>query len=124
MTFTQRAGFAHGTVRFTPDVRRITDGSLAVRVKYAFAQFDNVLNARPWIRFGLHQSPWLDFEESVNRCCGLADGFRVSLFYSAGWYAADRPVSPASSVTMRPIQNPPSGTTRRGGSLPAAPVEF
>src|SRR5215216_2052502 len=32
--------------RFTPDIRRITDGSLAgslvVRVKYAFAQIDNV----------------------------------------------------------------------------------
>jgi hypothetical protein len=57
--------------RFTPDIRRITDGSLAgsltVRVKYAFAQFDNLLNQRSWVRFGLHQSPWLDFEESVNR---------------------------------------------------------
>ena len=148
--------------RFTPDVRRVTDGSmagsLAVRVKYAFAQFDNVLNARSWIRFGLHQSPWLDFEESVNRYRvqgpvfpereglipgsadfgvsyftplpknygevhvgvyngegfiqtdpnkyksvqgrftlrplpnrGLANGLRVSLFYNAGWYAANRP---------------------------------
>ncbi|MBI4887420.1 MAG: hypothetical protein HY824_10020 [Acidobacteria bacterium] len=57
--------------RFTPDIRRITDGSLAgsltVRVKYAFAQFDNILNERSWVRFGLHQSPWLDFEESINR---------------------------------------------------------
>lgn len=57
--------------RFTPDIRRVTDGSLAgsltVRVKYAFAQFDNVLNERSWVRFGLHQSPWLDFEESINR---------------------------------------------------------
>ena len=57
--------------RFTPDVRRVTDGSLAgtltVRVKYAFAQFDNLLNERSWVRFGLHQSPWLDFEEGINR---------------------------------------------------------
>jgi hypothetical protein len=148
--------------RFTPDVRRITDGSLAgsltVRVKYAFAQFDNVLNERSWIRFGLHQSPWLDFEESINRYRvqgtvfserealipgsadfgasyftplpdgygeihagvyngegfgqtdpnkyksaqgrftlrplpnrGALNGLRLSLFYNAGWYAADRP---------------------------------
>jgi hypothetical protein len=56
--------------RFTPDVRRVTDGSLAgsltVRVKYAFLQLDNV-GPRSWIRFGLAQTPWLDFEESVNR---------------------------------------------------------
>jgi hypothetical protein len=56
--------------RFTPDVRRVTDGnlsgSLTVRVKYAFAQLDNV-TPRGWVRFGLHQTPWLDFEESINR---------------------------------------------------------
>ena len=148
--------------RFTPDIRRITDGSLAgsltVRVKYAFGQFDNLLVERSWIRFGLHQSPWLDFEESINRYRvqgtvfpereglipgsadfgasyfaplpkgygevhagvyngegfsqadpnkyksmqgrltirpfpnrGAANGFRISAFYNAGWYAADRP---------------------------------
>jgi len=60
------------TIRFrlTPDIRRINDGSLAgslvVRVKYAFAQFDNI-TPRAWIRFGLHQTPWLDFEESIDR---------------------------------------------------------
>jgi hypothetical protein len=56
--------------RFTPDIRRAADGSLAgsltVRVKYAFAQFDNLV-PRGWIRFGLQQTPWLDFEESINR---------------------------------------------------------
>jgi hypothetical protein len=56
--------------RFTPDIRRTTDGSLAgslvVRVKYAFAQIDNV-GPRGWIRLGAHQTPWLDFEESINR---------------------------------------------------------
>ena len=147
--------------RFTPDIRRVTDGSLAgtmtVRVKYAFAQFDNV-TPRGWIRLGMHQTPWLDFEESINRyrvqgtmfsereglIPGSADfgvgymtplpkgygeiqagvyngegyaqaeankyksvqgrvtvrplpkakmlsGLRVSGFYNAGWYAADRP---------------------------------
>lgn len=148
--------------RFTPDVRRVTDGSLAgsltVRVKYAFLQADNLLNERSWIRFGLAQTPWLDFEESVNRYRvqgtmfsereglipgsadfgigyfsslpgnwgelhlgvyngegftqaeankyksvqgrltvrplpgrGLFNNLRVSGFYSAGWYAEDRP---------------------------------
>jgi hypothetical protein len=148
--------------RFTPDIRRITDGSLAgsltVRVKYAFAQLDAVGRPGSWVRFGLHQTPWLDFEESINRYRvqgtmfaerealipgsgdfgvsyftplpggygeihggvfngegftqaeaskhksvqgrltvrpfpnkGLAHGFRISGFYNAGWYAADRP---------------------------------
>jgi hypothetical protein len=57
--------------RLTPDVRRVTDGSfsgsLAFRTKYAFAEFDNVLGRNSWIRAGLHQTPWLDFEESINR---------------------------------------------------------
>ena len=56
--------------RLTPDIRRVNDsslaGSLLVRIKYAFAQFDNI-TPRAWIRFGLHQTPWLDFEESIDR---------------------------------------------------------
>jgi hypothetical protein len=56
--------------RLTPDVRRITDGSLSgsltFRLKYGFVEFDE-LTPRSWLRFGLHQTPWLDFEESVNR---------------------------------------------------------
>ena len=147
--------------RLTPDVRRITDSSLAgtlvLRVKYAFVELDNVKAARSWVRFGAHQTPWLDFEESIDRYRvqgtmfsereglipgssdfgvgyftpvgkyvdiqtgvyngegyaqtdvnkyksaqgrltlrpfagrGAANGFRLSGFYSAGWYAADRP---------------------------------
>jgi len=57
--------------RITPDVRRITDGSLAgsltFRLKYGYAQVDNVLGDKSWLRLGLHQTPWLDFEESINR---------------------------------------------------------
>jgi hypothetical protein len=56
--------------RLTPDLRRVTDGSLAgsltFRLKYGFVEFDE-LTPRSWLRFGLHQTPWLDFEESVNR---------------------------------------------------------
>jgi hypothetical protein len=57
--------------RITPDLRRVSDGSLAgslvFRVKYAFAEFDNLLGDKSWLRFGVHQTPWLDFEESINR---------------------------------------------------------
>jgi hypothetical protein len=147
--------------RLTPDIRRATDstlaGTLVFRVKYAFLELDNVTSARSWVRFGAHQTPWLDFEESINRYRvqgtmfsereglipgssdfgvgyftplgkyvdlqtgvyngegyaqtdvnkyksaqarltlrpfagrGVANGFRLSGFYTAGWYAANRP---------------------------------
>lgn len=57
--------------RITPDVRRVTDstlaGALVLRIKYAFLEYDNLTGARSWVRFGAHQTPWLDFEESINR---------------------------------------------------------
>jgi hypothetical protein len=150
--------------RVTPDIRRFTDStgqlgsSLVVRIKYAFVQFDNVGRDRSWIRFGVAQTPFIDFEESINRYRvqgtvfaerepvvpgsgdagigyftplpknygevhvgvyngegygntevnkyksvqgrvtvrpfpnrGLATGLRVTGFFTAGWYAADRP---------------------------------
>jgi len=147
--------------RLTPDIRRATDstlaGTLVFRVKYAFVELDNVKSARSWLRFGAHQTPWLDFEESIDRYRvqgtmfsereglipgssdfgvgyftpigkyldvqtgvyngegysqpdvnkyksvqtrltlrpfagrGVANGFRLSGFYNAGWYAANRP---------------------------------
>ena len=56
--------------RLTPDVRRITDGQLAgslgLRLKYGYIEFDE-LTPGSWLRFGLHQTPWLDFQEGVNR---------------------------------------------------------
>jgi len=148
--------------RVTPDIRRATSdstlaGSLVLRVKYAFVELDNLKAERSWVRFGAHQTPWLDFEESIDRYRvqgtmfaereslipgssdfgvgyftpvgkyidiqagvyngegyaqtdankyksaqgrltlrpfagrGIANGFRLSGFYNAGWYAADRP---------------------------------
>lgn len=148
--------------RVTPDIRRATSdstlsGSLLFRVKYAFLELDNLNTTGSWIRFGAHQTPWLDFEESINRYRvqgtmfserenlipgssdfgvgyftpigkyidvqtgvyngegyaqtdankyksaqgrltvrpfagrGIANGFRLSGFYNAGWYAVDRP---------------------------------
>src|ERR1044071_7012231 len=148
--------------RVPPDVRRATDstlsGTLVFRVKYAFLELDNVTGARSWVRFGAHQTPRLDFVESINRYRvqgtmfserealipgssdfgasyftplpggygevhagvyngegfgqpeankyksvqmrgtirplphgGVISGLRVSGFYNAGWYAANRP---------------------------------
>jgi hypothetical protein len=56
-------------VRFTPDVRPTTDASLnqnlALRLEYA--SLDAQVSDRMAIMFGLHETPWLTFEESVNR---------------------------------------------------------
>ena len=56
--------------RITPDVRRITDGSLAgslvFRLKYGFVQLKGPTSGS-WVRFGDHQTPWIDFEEHIQR---------------------------------------------------------
>ncbi|HVG55965.1 MAG TPA: hypothetical protein VM846_16110 [Vicinamibacterales bacterium] len=56
-------------VRFVPDVRPITDASLdrnlALRLEYA--SLDVQATERTQVMFGLHETPWLTFEESVNR---------------------------------------------------------
>jgi hypothetical protein len=56
-------------VRFTPDVRPTTDASLnqnlALRLEYA--SLDAQVTDRVGVMFGLHETPWLTFEESVNR---------------------------------------------------------
>jgi hypothetical protein len=56
-------------VRFTPDVRPTTDAdlnqNLALRMEYASLYAKVSDNAT--VMFGLHETPWLTFEESVNR---------------------------------------------------------
>jgi len=56
-------------VRFTPDVRPTTDASLnsnlALRLEYA--SLDAQVTDDVAIMFGLHETPWLTFEESLNR---------------------------------------------------------
>ena len=56
-------------VRFTPDVRPTTDASLnsnlSLRLEYASLEADVTDGAT--IIFGMHETPWLTFEESVNR---------------------------------------------------------
>jgi hypothetical protein len=55
--------------RFTPDVKPTTDASLdrnlALRLEYA--ALDVQLGENTKVMFGQHETPWLTFEESVNR---------------------------------------------------------
>jgi hypothetical protein len=59
----------HVKVRFTPDVRPTTDASLernlALRLEYA--SLDVQVSDGVAVMFGLHEMPWLTFEESLNR---------------------------------------------------------
>ena len=56
-------------VRFTPDVRPTTDANLdrnlALRLEYA--SLDVQVSDGVAVMFGLHEMPWLTYEESVNR---------------------------------------------------------
>jgi len=55
--------------RFTPNVKRVTDASLTERLgvglEYAYLQVD--VTPRSGLAFGLHQTPWLEFEQGINR---------------------------------------------------------
>jgi hypothetical protein len=61
--------------RVTPDITRETgtgsslSGSLTYRIKYAYAQFnmDDWMTRGSWARFGIQQTPWVDFMENVYR---------------------------------------------------------
>jgi hypothetical protein len=55
--------------RFTPDVRPTTDATLdtnlALRLEYAYLEAD--VSKHTSFVFGMHETPWLTFEESTNR---------------------------------------------------------
>ena len=57
------------SVRFTPDVRPTTDANLdrnlALRLEYA--SLDVKVTDNMQVMFGLHEMPWLTFEETLNR---------------------------------------------------------
>jgi opacity protein-like surface antigen len=61
--------------RITPDIARETstfssvNGSLVFRIKYAYAQFnlDDWMTKGSYARFGIQQTPWLDFIEGIYR---------------------------------------------------------
>ena len=61
--------------RVTPDITRETgtgsslNGSYTYRLKYAYAQFnmDDWMTRGSFARFGMQQTPWIDFIDSVYR---------------------------------------------------------
>jgi hypothetical protein len=61
--------------RITPDITRETgtgsslNGSYTYRLKYAYAQFnlDDWMTRGSWVRLGMQQTPWIDFEEGIYR---------------------------------------------------------
>ena len=55
--------------RFTPDVRPTTDANLDrnLALRLEFATLDVVVKDGVEVMFGLHETPWLTFEQSVNR---------------------------------------------------------
>lgn len=55
--------------RFTPDVRPTTDASLDrnLALRLEFASLDVTVNDSVTVMFGQHETPWLMFEQSVNR---------------------------------------------------------
>lgn len=61
--------------RITPDIARESGtgsslaGSLTFRLKYAFAQvnLDDWMPKGSWVRLGIQQTPWVDFEEGLYR---------------------------------------------------------
>lgn len=61
--------------RVTPDITRETgtgsalNGSLTYRLKYAYAQFnlDDWMSRGSFARFGMQQTPWIDFIDNVYR---------------------------------------------------------
>jgi hypothetical protein len=67
--------------RVTPDITResgllslqpgntVSNDSLVFRIKYAYGQFnlDDWMARGSWIRLGIQQTPWVDFEEGIYR---------------------------------------------------------
>jgi hypothetical protein len=61
--------------RITPDILRETaaglnvNGSLVVRLKYAYGQFnlDDSWSKGSWVRLGLQQTPYIDYDENIYR---------------------------------------------------------
>jgi len=55
--------------RFTPDVHPTTDANLDrnLGLRLEYAALDVKLNEDTTVMFGQHETPWLTFEESVNR---------------------------------------------------------
>jgi hypothetical protein len=59
----------HVRVRFTPDVRPTTDATLTsnLTLRLAYASLEADVSDGRTILFGMHETPWLTFEQSINR---------------------------------------------------------
>lgn len=59
------------SARITPDVTQdATTGETKYRLKYAYGTFSTArlgLLTKPYVAFGMVQTPWLDFEEKIDR---------------------------------------------------------
>jgi len=127
--------------RFTPDVRPTTDATLAtnlsLRLEYAYLEA-KVSDAASVV-FGMHETPWLTYEESVNRYRvqgpmfaereGLIPGpsdvgasvwarseraeFHVGIYNGEGYGRAeeDKYKSVQGRVTFRPLADASTGTS-------------
>lgn len=92
--------------RITPDVSRETgtgsslNGSLTFRVKYAFAQFalDDWTTHGSWVRFGIQQTPFVDYTEGIYRYRfqGTIFSERVGLLTSSDAGVSGRYVFPGN----------------------------
>jgi hypothetical protein len=83
--------------RITPDIKAETNsasnlnGNQVVRLKYGYGQvnFDDFAPRGSWFRFGLQQTPWIDYIESVYRyrfflaTISDVEGFLISSDYGA-----------------------------------------
>lgn len=67
--------FHRASFRITPDITRETgtgsslNGSLTFRLKYAYGQYslDDWTTRGSWLRFGIQQTPWIDYDEGIYR---------------------------------------------------------
>jgi hypothetical protein len=87
--------------RITPDVVRETgsgsslSGSLNFRLKYAFAQFglDDWVTKGAWVRFGIQQTPYLDYSEGIYRYRFQGTMFPERVLSGAAFTSSDAGIS-------------------------------
>ncbi len=111
--------------RITPDIKPETNsasnlnGNQVVRLKYGYGQInlDDLLCLKgTWLRFGLQQTPWIDFEEGVYRyrfqgpIFADTEGFLTSSDYGASVRIAP---SRATSETCTPASTTATDTRAR-----------
>jgi hypothetical protein len=104
--------------RITPDITResgllalgagntIPNDSLVYRIKYAFAQFnlDDWMTKGSWARFGIQQTPWVDFDEGIYRYRFQGTTFAERVPLPTALASSDGARATGSSSTSRLLQ--------------------